>query len=66
MLIFILPLKSHFKKKQPSRNEYSVVSFSLTDKNNKNTGNCDNKQEQHPELTNYMKRNILLVDETLI
>lgn len=40
--------------------------FSLKDKNNKNTESRDNKHEQHPALTNYMKRKIVLVNETLI
>lgn len=47
-------------------NGYSVAYFSLKDKNNKNTESRDNKHEQHPALTNYMKRKIVLVNETLI
>lgn len=47
-------------------NGYSVAYFSLKDKNNKNTESSDNKHEQHPALTNYMKRKIVLVNETLI
>lgn len=47
-------------------NVYSVVYFSLKEKNNNNTGSCDNKRAQHLVLTNYMKRNILLADLTCV
>lgn len=45
-------------------NVYSMVYFSLKDKNNR-TSCCDDKHQQHRALTNYMKRDILLVNEIL-
>lgn len=45
-------------------NVYSMVYFPLKDKNNR-TSCCDDKHQQHCALTNYMKRDILLVNEIL-